>query len=114
MRIEAEFLKLPIPFGVRIAETFDIDAAWETALNRCLDELGSKKRKRERQIDLPHGASLALCQLFGVRNRTNYDFLKPAASARDGAHETRASIGALRANVLAGRPVRHKESPESL
>jgi hypothetical protein len=27
MRIEAEFLKLLIPLGVRIAQTFDIDAA---------------------------------------------------------------------------------------
>jgi len=35
MRIEAEFLELPIPFGVRIAETFDVGAAWETSFDRC-------------------------------------------------------------------------------
>ena len=66
MRIEAEFLKLPIPFGVRITETFDIDATREAAFNRCLDEFWRKKRKRERQIHLTHCASLALCQLPGV------------------------------------------------
>ena len=114
MRIEAEFLKLPIPFGVRITETFDIDAAWETAFNRCLDELGSKKRKRDCQIDLPHGALLALCQLFGVRNRTNYDFLKPAASARDGAHETSPSLGALRLQIVPGYHVRQEDFAGSL
>jgi hypothetical protein len=60
MRIEAEFLKLLIPLGVRIAQTFDIDAAGQAPFDRCLDELGSKKRKRERQIDLAQGTSFAL------------------------------------------------------
>ena len=114
MRIEAEFLKLPIPFGGGIAETFDVDAAWEAAFDSCLDELWSKKRKRESQIDLPHGASLALCQLFGVRNRTNYDFLKPAASARDGAHETSPSLGALRLQIVPGYHVRQEDFAGSL
>ena len=66
MRIEAEFLELPIPFSVRIAETFDVDAARQAAFDRRLDELRGKKRKRERQIDLAHCASFALCQLLGV------------------------------------------------
>ena len=43
MRIEAEFLKLPIPFGVRIAETFDVDAAREPPFDRSLDQLRSKE-----------------------------------------------------------------------
>ena len=71
MRIEAEFLKLPIPFGVRIAETFDVDAPREPSSDRCFGELRSEERKGDCQIDLPHRASLAHCQLFSVRNRTN-------------------------------------------
>jgi hypothetical protein len=114
MRIEAEFLKLPTPFGVRITETFDIDAALETAFDCCLDELGSKKCKRERQIDLPHGVSLALCQLLSVRNRTSYDFLKPVASARNCLHETNPSFGALRLQIVSGCPVRQKDFTGSL
>jgi hypothetical protein len=43
VRIEAEFVKLPIPFGVRIAETFDIDAARQAPFDCCLDELGCKE-----------------------------------------------------------------------
>jgi hypothetical protein len=46
MRIEAEFLKLLIPLGVRIAQTFDIDAAGQAPFDRCLDELGSKGLQR--------------------------------------------------------------------
>ena len=114
MGIEAEFLELPIPFGGGIAETFDVDAAWEAAFDSCLDELWSKKRKRESQIDLPHGASLALCQLFGVLNRTNYDFLKPATTARDCAHETGTSFGALRPQTVFGCPVGQEDFAGSL
>jgi hypothetical protein len=40
--------------------------------------------------------------LIGVGNRTSDDFLKPAASARDGAHETSASFGALGPQVVSG------------
>ena len=31
-----------------ITQALDIDAAREAAFNRCLDELGSEKRERER------------------------------------------------------------------
>ena len=68
MRIEAEFLELPIPFGVGIAETFDVDAARQAAFDSCLDELRSQKRKRECQIDLAHRASLAFGQLLDAGN----------------------------------------------
>ena len=49
-----------------IPQALDIDAAREAAFNRCLDELGSEKREREREIDLPFGALFALCQSRGV------------------------------------------------
>jgi hypothetical protein len=113
MRIEAEVLDLPIPFGMRIAQTFDVDAAREPPFDRCLDELRSQKRKRECQIDLAHRASFAFGQLCGISDGARDDIIEPAASARDGADETRASIGALGANVFPGRPVRHQESPQS-
>jgi len=61
-----KLLELPTPVGVWIPQALDIDAAREAAFNRCLDELGSKEREREREIDLPFGASLALCQLLGA------------------------------------------------
>ena len=62
IRIEAEILELLGPVRVGIPQALDIDAAREAAVNRCLDELGSKECEREREIDLAHRASLALCQ----------------------------------------------------
>ena len=45
---EAEILELCGPVRVGITQALDIDAAREAAFNRCLDELGSEKRERER------------------------------------------------------------------
>ena len=64
MRIEAEFLELPAPFGVGVAEAFDVDAAREPPFDRSLDQLWSEECERERQIDLSYRALLALCQLL--------------------------------------------------
>ena len=66
MLIEAEILELLGPVRVGIAQALDVDATREAALNRGLDELWRKKRKRERQVDLPFGTSFAHCQLLGV------------------------------------------------
>jgi len=66
MRIEAEFLELPAPFGVGVAEAFDVDAAREPPFDRSLDQLRSQERERKGQIDLTQGALFALCQLLGV------------------------------------------------
>ena len=43
MRIEAEFLDLPIPFGLGIPQALNSDAAGKAPFDRCLDELRSKK-----------------------------------------------------------------------
>jgi hypothetical protein len=48
MRIEAEFLELPIPLSVRITQALDVDTAREASFDRCFDELRSEKRERER------------------------------------------------------------------
>jgi hypothetical protein len=43
IRIEAEFLELPIPFGVGIPQALNIDAAGKAPFDRCLDELRRKE-----------------------------------------------------------------------
>jgi len=43
MRIEAEVLELPAPFGVGVAEAFDVDAAREPPFDRSLDQLRSEE-----------------------------------------------------------------------
>ena len=43
MRIEAEFLELPIPFGVGIPQALKSDAAGKAPFDRCPDQLGSEE-----------------------------------------------------------------------
>ena len=43
MRIEAEFLDLPIPVGVGIPQALKIDAAGKAPFDRCLDQLRRKE-----------------------------------------------------------------------
>ena len=43
MRIEAEFLELPSPFGVGVPQALKIDAAGKAPFDRCLDELRRKE-----------------------------------------------------------------------
>src|SRR6476646_12193650 len=42
-RIESERLKLPAPFGRRIAEPLDADAAGQATFSRCFDKIGARK-----------------------------------------------------------------------
>jgi hypothetical protein len=66
IRLKAKVLELPAPIGVGITQALDINAAREATLNRGIDELGSKKCERKRQIDMTDRASFTFCQLFGA------------------------------------------------
>jgi hypothetical protein len=54
--IKAEIPGLLGPVRVGITQALDIDATREAPINGCFDELRSKKRERESQIDLTHRA----------------------------------------------------------
>ena len=113
MLIEAEILELLGPVRVGIAQALDVDATREAALNRGLDELWRKKRKRERQVDLTHRASLALCQLPGVSDGACHDLVEPSAAARDRADQPKASLGAVRPDLLSECSARQEDFSES-
>jgi hypothetical protein len=114
MAHEPKLPELPTPVGVWIPQALDIDAAREAAFNRCLDELGSKEREREREIDLPLGAAFTLCQLLGVSDRACNDFVEPSAALRDRADQSKASLGAVGPDVLSECPMRDEDFSESL
>ena len=113
MLIEAEILELLGPVRVGIAQALDVDATREAALNGGLDELWRKKRKRERQVDLTHRASLAVCQLPGVSDGACHDLVEPSAAARDRADQAKASLSAVRPDVLSECSLRHKDFAKS-
>ena len=58
-RIESERLKLPAPFGRRIAEPLDADAAGQATLCGSSDKIGREEGKRDGQVDLPDATFLA-------------------------------------------------------
>jgi hypothetical protein len=62
-RIESERLKLPAPFGRRIAEPLDADAAGEATFYCCFDKIGGEESERDGHIDLPNAALLAGAKL---------------------------------------------------
>jgi hypothetical protein len=105
---------LPAPLHAGITQAFNIDAAGQAPFDSCLDELRSKERQRERQVDLAHRASLAFRQVLSVNDGASYDFFEPAASAGDGAHETSPSLGTLGPNILSGYSVRQRDFSKSL
>ena len=113
MLIEAQILELLGPVRVGIPQALDIDAAREAAVNRCLDELGSKECEREREIDLAHRASLSFRKLLSVDGRTFDDFVEPSVAARDRADQTNASLGAVGPNIFPDRPMRVEDFSES-
>ena len=55
--VDAEILELPAPVGVGIAQALDIDAAWYSPLDSCLDELRSKKRTKLASAGQPEGGT---------------------------------------------------------
>jgi hypothetical protein len=113
VRIETEVLDLLGPVRVGIPQALDIDATRQVAFDGCLDELGSKEREREREIDLAHRAAFALCQLPGVSDRACHDLVEPSAAARDGVDQTKASLSAIRPDIFSDGPMRHQDLPKS-
>ena len=62
-RIESERLKLPAPFGRRIAEPLDADAAGEATFDGRFDKIRGEEGERDGHIDLPNAAFLASAKL---------------------------------------------------
>ena len=62
-RIESKRLKLSAPFGRRIAEPLDADAAGQATLYCRLDKIGREEGERDGHINLPNAALLASAKL---------------------------------------------------
>ena len=68
--IEPERLKLPAPFGRRIAQPLDANAAGQATFYCCFDKIGREEGERDGHIDLPNAAILASAKLCDRGNST--------------------------------------------
>ena len=100
MRVEAEQLVLPRPFGRQIAKADEAHAVRQPALDRGLDEIGGKEGKRDRHIDLAYAAPLSICDAFGRCRCVGDEFVKPTPSACNRCDQRRSGLGAYGAYVL--------------
>ena len=86
------------PIGVQVSQAFDVEAARQSTLYRCPDQLGREKGKGECQIDLTRRTSLALGQLLGAVTEPytiSSNHCRPRAMARL-SDETDPPFGAVR------------------
>jgi hypothetical protein len=66
LRIESERLELAAPFGRRIAQAFDADAAREAPLDGGSHQIRCQKREREGHVDLADTATFAGRDLLDI------------------------------------------------
>ena len=101
-RIEAERVKLPIPFGRRIAEPLDADATGQATFYGCFDKIGSEEGERDRHVDLPNAALFADAKLGDRCHSTRDHIIQPPAASRDGADKAGAALELFRTDVASG------------
>ena len=58
--------RLAGPFGGRIAQTGNADAAWQSSFNGSLHEFRCEERERDRHVDLSNAAVLARSDAFAL------------------------------------------------
>ena len=66
LRVQSERLELSAPFGRRIAQSFDPNAAGQAAFDRCPDKIRREERERDRHVDLTRTTFLTCCDLLNI------------------------------------------------
>jgi hypothetical protein len=60
----------------------------------CFHQIGRQEAKRDRHVDLPNAALLALCDAFRVWVRVGKKFIEPAAASCNRCDQERAGLRA--------------------
>jgi hypothetical protein len=77
---------------------------------RC-HEIGREEGKRDRHVDLPNAAPLALGDVFRICVRVGKKFVEPTAGSRNRCDQERAGLRAYRTSVLWWKPRGQKNLP---
>ena len=99
------------PLGWRIAQSLHSDAARQSTFYRCLNEIRSEERERDRHVDLTHAAFLTCCDLRDVGHRARHDLVKPPAASCDRVDQARPSLDPGRTHFIRSDTVRDKDLP---
>jgi hypothetical protein len=102
-RTESKRFELPAPFGWRIAEPLDTDAAGQTTFDRCLDKAGREEGERDRHVDLPDAAFFADADFLDGGHSTGDDIVEPLAAFGDSADEACAALELFRLDIASRR-----------
>ena len=108
-RIESERLKLPAPFGRRIAEPLDADAAGEATFYRCFDKIGGEEGERDGHIDLPNAALLSGTKLCDRGYSTRDHIIEPPTTSGNGADQAGAALELFRTDFASRRVMREQD-----
>ncbi len=110
-RRKSEHLVLPRPRGGHVGEAGHSHATRQPPRDGRFHEIGRQEGKRDRHVDLPNAAPLALGDAFGICVRVGKKFVEPAAASRNRCNQERAGLGADRTSVLLWKPRGQKNLP---
>ena len=99
-RRKSEHLVLPRPLGGHVGEARHSHATRQPPRDGRFHEIGRQEGKRDRHVDLPNAAPLALGNAFRICIRVGKKFVEPAAASRNRCDQERAGLGAYRTSVL--------------
>src|SRR6516162_11530792 len=77
-RRKSEHLMLPRPLGGHFGEAGHSHAMRQPARDGCVHEIGRQEGKRDRHVDFPNAALLALGDAFRICVRVGKKFVEPA------------------------------------
>src|ERR1700704_5888105 len=101
----------PRPLGGHVGEAGHSHAMRQPPRDGRFHEIGRQKGKRDRHIDLPNAAPLALGDAFRICVRVGKKFVEPAAASRNRCDQERAGLRAYRTSVLRWKPRGQKNLP---
>jgi hypothetical protein len=78
LRIQSKGFELPTPFGWRITQPLDSNAAWQTAFDSGPHEIWCEEREQDRHVDLTQDAQIVELLTVSFRNSQVYDAAKCA------------------------------------
>ena len=108
LRVQSERLELSAPFGRRIAQSFDSNAAGQAAFNGGSDKIGREEGERDRHVDLPNAALFADAKLGDRCHSTRDHIIQPPTTLRDGVNQARPPLEPFRTDV-ASRSIMRKQ-----